>query len=231
MPTEPPRVAIAIPHHTGEVHIAVVRTLVQLDVRGMAVTYLDHGLTSVAINRNLLVQRFLDDPDRLTHLFFLDSDVGVPRDGLHKLVAAGKPVVAGIYVDKRQMRLVLRKRVSRYQHQLMDRELCIPAGQPGAPHWIIRPELRNQVVPCDAAGAGCLLVAREVFERIHYPWFFEDFDPAATRHDATSVVSEDLTFFRLAAEAGFPAFVHTGVLCDHWAGLSKHPPFWDVPRV
>ena len=47
-----------------------------------------------------------------------------------------------------------------------------------------------------------LLVAREVFERVHYPWFFEDFDPAATRHDAMSVVSEDLTFFRLAAEAG-----------------------------
>jgi len=226
MSAPPVRLAIAIPHRNGECHICVVRTLSSSDMRGLQVSIVDNSTTSIVENRNVLVQKFLDLPTKPTHLFFLDTDVSVPPDGIKKLLAADKPIVTGVYVDKKEMVFVVRKRLDRYHYVPVQQEWSKYPKPGTGPHWIVKDELRDKVLPCDAAGAGCLMIRREVFEQMPYPWFFEDFNPDVRGHSRESMVSEDFSFFWKANDLGIPSFVHTGVLCGHWFGTMVFPPSW-----
>jgi len=224
------RVAIAVPHRNGQCHIALARTMAAMDMSGVDVKLLDNSASSIVENRNALVQQFLDLPFDCTHMFFIDSDMTVPPDGLKKLLAADKPVISGVCVDKRDMLFIVRKRIDRFHYRVVQEEWSkYPMGS--GPHWIIKDELRDKVLPCDAAGAGCLMIKREVFEGTPYPWFYQDFNPEQTGHNRESLVSEDFTFFYKAQQAGFECFVHTGVLCDHWLGTAKFPPFWQEQQA
>ena len=219
------RLGIAIPHRNGECHICIARTLTSADIRGIQAVILDNSNPLISENRNILVQQFLDHPFNGTHLFFLDTDVSVPSDGIKTLLAADKPVIAGVYVDKKHLRFVVRRCINQFKYVYVQPEWSKYADGKG-PHWIIKEELQNKVIDCDAAGAGCLLIKREVLETMPYPWFYENYKPGATRHEKESSVSEDLTFFYNAKQAGFQGYIHTGVLCDHWMGTHKFPPFW-----
>lgn len=226
MDTSALRLGIAIPHRNGECHISLVRTMVSADIRGIQTSIFDNSSSLVSENRNILVQQFLDHPFKGTHLFFLDTDMGVPADGIRKLLEADKPIISGLYVDKKFGLFVARRRLSRYRYTPVQEQwskYSIPGK--GAP-WVLKEELRDKVLECDAAGAGCLLIRREVLEKVSYPWFFEDYDTASTRHGRESMVSEDFSFFYKAAQAGFRAYVHTGVLCVHWLGSLRFPPSW-----
>jgi hypothetical protein len=74
------------------------------------------------------------------------------------------------------------------------------------------------------------LIKREVLERVPYPWFFLSFNPGADRQVRARSLSSDYSFFEKAAGCGFPGFVHTGVLCYHWQGMTRYPPYWPQLR-
>jgi hypothetical protein len=58
--------------------------------------------------------------------------------------------------------------------------------------------------PVDGIGTGCLLIAREVFEKLKRPFF--SYSEGGT---------EDLYFCRRAKEAGYKLHVDLGVICGH----------------
>jgi len=224
------KLAVAVPHRMGHCHIVLARTLTISDLTGVQTMIFYNSDTSIARNRNALVQIFLDHEFRGTHMLFLDTDIAVPRDGIRKLLEADKDIISGMYTEKSpQCRIVARKRIGRYDYSEDTDWLSKYPAASGGPIWIIKDELRDKVVECDATGAGCLLVKREVYEKIGYPWFFEEFNPEARRHDRKSMISEDVGFFQKAAEAGYKAYLHTGVRCEHWSEMTKFPPFWDEP--
>ena len=61
----------------------------------------------------------------------------------------------------------------------------------------------------DNGGLGCCLIAREVFERIEFPWF-----KFVARPDGHQT-GEDIYFFEKCAEAGIRPYVLPQILCSH----------------
>jgi len=222
------RLVVGIPHRNGECHVALLGSLVGGDFNGIRTVFINSPGTLTTHNRNTLVQMFLDIDFGGTHLLSLDTDISVPPDGFKKLLLADKDVISGLYVEKAGNGLVVRKRLDRYRYGPVAEWLKYG---PQGPPWILKEKFRDKVLECDAAGAGCLLVKRRVFETVPPPWFFEDYRPDADKYDAFASVAEDLSFFWKVQQHGFKTYVHTGVLCEHWSQNVPHPPSWDESVV
>lgn len=145
--------------------------------------------------RNNLVRLFLRMPSEFMHLFILDSDVVPPPDGLDKLLALLVPIATGCYPVLMQsgLRWALANKDDNQLYRLLDR---LPSG--------IDP------FEVDAGGAGCLLIRRDVFEKIKWPWF-----KWLEKKDG-SQISEDIAFFRKANKASLRVTVEPTVICDHY---------------
>ncbi len=140
--------------------------------------------------RNLCVEAFVRSPH--SHLLFVDSDVVPPADCLEPMLAAARPVVCGIYpiqIEGSISSSVARKlgpNVYGFFHDYPDEPFEV-----------------------DAAGLGCCLIAREVFERITSPWF-----KFQVRDDGYQT-GEDLFFFEKCAEAGIRPLALPQIRCKH----------------
>jgi len=224
-----PLVIVAVPHHHGEVNVALLKSLLALDRTDFDLGFADSANAEVAINRNILVQKFLEHPAKPTHLFFVDSDMGIPPHSVKKLLAADKPIISGVAVQKFTNLWVAKQWGNLWGgFHTVQVELC-PRVPVTEAHWVILDEFKDKVIPIGATGAACLMITREVLEKTPYPWFYNEFNPNATKHESMSFMSEDISFCYKANQHGFGTYLHTGVLCDHYAGLKKFPPFWEQP--
>ena len=81
-------------------------------------------------------------------------------------------------------------------------------------------ERRDALLECDAVGFGCVMIRRDVFEKMAEPRFERD-------EDGTG---EDFLFCLKAKEAGFPIYADLGcivghecsILLDHTHFLAQH---------
>lgn len=110
------------------------------------------GVSNVDLNRNKIVQRFLQsDAD---YLWWIDADNTPPIDSLLRLLAVGKPAVSGLYyggvvgVDPRPVAYLRR---SDGAYQSLD---------------VVYQWERGEIVPVDAVGMGCFLTHRSIYEDI-----------------------------------------------------------------
>lgn len=137
--------------------------------------------------RNTVVQSALKtDADAV---FWCDSDVILPHDGIARLVAEQKDFITGIYFQRRKPYWPL---IAHF----MERQKTFS--------WFTEwPE--NVVAPIDGCGFGCVLTSTAMLKAMPAPWFhYEKY-------------SEDFDFCRKATKAGYQLFVHTGVVCGHLA--------------
>lgn len=151
--------------------------------------------------RNQIARTFL--ANTAEWLWMVDSDMTFPPDTLARLLDAADPVDAPIVGG-----------------------LCF--GQRGPdeifPTMFVREDgesYRVDEYPPDtlldvaATGTGCLLVHRDVLEKLQanyrepFPWFAE------TVNEHGGVESEDVTFCFRARDQGFPVKVHTGIPVGH----------------
>ena len=143
--------------------------------------------------RNGLVRIFLSQPN-LTHLFMLDSDIGPPLDALDRLLALDAPLAAGRY------------------SLLMGAGLRWSVSNCSGGKYRLMSELPSYTEPfeCDGGGAGCLLIRRDVFDKVKWPWFkwIENADGSQT--------SEDIYFFKKANLKGYRLKVDPAVICNHY---------------
>lgn len=135
-----------------------------------------------------------------THIFFLDSDVIMPWDGLIRLYNHRLPIVSGVYGSKLGVPAV-----------------WVEANQAGANRYAaIAPQVleQNQLFthPKLVVGAGCLLIDMAVFNQIKKPYF------QWTQGYDESGESEDFFFCRKAEAAGYPVYVDMTVKCYHVDG-------------
>jgi GT2 family glycosyltransferase len=124
-------------------------------------------------------------------LFFIDDDVIMPPGTFAKLASHNLDIVSGLYWKRW--------------------EPIEPAMR-----WDDGKEHRfrmGDLVEVDFAGAGCLLIRRNVLEKMEYPWF----EWATSRPDLPQRErdSDDYFFCRKARKAGFKVHVDTGVRCLH----------------
>jgi hypothetical protein len=158
---------------------------------------------SVISNRGLPIDRAREDLVHqavtmgATHLFFLDSDVVMPPDGLMRLFSHRLPIVAGIYGSKQECCGVWVE-----QAKSGDARYAAVAPQTFA---------NNQLFthPGIVTGAGCLLIDMAVFKKLKEPWFLW------TQGRDKGGCSEDFYFLEKCREVGIPIHVDPVVKCRH----------------
>jgi hypothetical protein len=102
-------VMIATPCYGGQLTEAylhgILQTTVKAQNKGIRIHLNTMGNESLITRaRNTLVTQFLDfdlkDPDRFTHLFFIDSDIGFSGENVIRLVESDYDIACGIYPRK-----------------------------------------------------------------------------------------------------------------------------------
>lgn len=146
---------------------------------------------------NLVVRDFLSLPDA-THLFMTEMDMVIPDDTITKLLALDAPIASGLYFlrgGRGQACLykkVLTAKENPYPHTPVS---IFPQETP----FVIDPEGGG------CPGLGCVLIRRDVFEQVEFPWFDlkENF------------YGSDMYFYTKVREKKFQVWVDPTVRCDH----------------
>jgi len=141
----------------------------------------------VALMRNRLVRVFLKSD--CTHLFFIDDDVVPPDNALERLLAVNRPVATGLYP------MTLMGRFVASIKSLHDTDWPETWGR--------------ETFPVRHCGLGCVLIRRDTFERMGFPWF-----NWPEEEDGTNM-GEDVWFCNRARKAGLQIFCDGTVICGH----------------
>ena len=145
--------------------------------------------------RNNIVKTFLNSDNDL--LFMLDADVIPPAGTTNALIEANKPIVAGVYF--------------RFDNQNKSPIVPVLNGFK---------DIDGRYGTATRAGAGCMMIQREVFQRLrdtaHNPPFSHIYEPDGSGF----ILSEDWHFCEMAREIGYDIVVDTHIICSHAKSLS-----------
>ena len=140
---------------------------------------------------NKLIEDFMAD-ESLSHIFLTESDMLLPDACMIKLLDLRKPIASGVCF----------LRGGNGQPCLFVRALSMAGESYGmTPVSVFPAETPFKLRGCP--GLGCLLMEREVFTRIAYPWF----------DLAEGKFGSDLYFFTNALNAGVETWVDPRVRC------------------
>lgn len=144
--------------------------------------------------RNRLVRIFLSRPE-LTHLLFIDSDVEPPLDVCERLLALDAPVATGCV------------RILNPEGPAWTLAVCTANGK----YYLIADDkpLPAEPFEVDGCGGGCLMIRREVLERLAPPWFLWVENPDGSQ------VGEDIYFCKQINAAGLRVRVDPACVCRH----------------
>lgn len=170
--------------------------------------------TLIADGRNKLVETFLSKP-RATHLLFLDTDITCASNACRKLLSHDKQIISGVYFQRGEHQFPL---IYNYQGIRRMHDKSRPAFSPmlapvydyldkkRLPHVGITYatlEGNDGLIEIGGCGAGFLLVKRDIFENIPFPWF------------SFEMGGEDLYFCHKARKHGFQIWADMSVLLGH----------------
>ena len=140
--------------------------------------------------RNSCVEQFLKTD--CTHLLFWDSDTIADANAIKILLAHDKPVTSAVIYKKGG-----------------DHAPCFGYwDEASRTYRTPTPFQYDKLIQVDIVGTGFLLIKREVFERVEYPWF---------QCSDKSQSGEDVFFCVKCKEVGIPIFVDTGLHLGHIA--------------
>jgi len=155
--------------------------------------------------RNQIFKIWLDKTDA-DYLLMVDTDMVLPVDTLDRLLHHDKDIVAGLYfLGHGHLRGGLQPTLH-----------IINKDNPDQPLGILWDYPINSLVQVAGTGAGCMLVKREVAEKMlvargedhKMPWF------AYGMHNGVEI-GEDIAFCLTANKIGFEVWVDTGLVPQH----------------
>lgn len=195
------KVLIATPTTQGSVATAYAHTLVAA-TSALHEAKAGHRLmivdgADVVLARTILAHAFLADAS-LTHILFLDSDMGVEPKVLRHLIGLGAPIV-GVAYPERKMDLPALAAALREDGDI-ERARALASG------FTVRmsagrKEVRQGIVEAEGFGFGCVLIARSVFEALIARGIAKPMVSAKLR--AAGLQGEIFDFFRqIAREDG-----------------------------
>ncbi|MFT3996111.1 MAG: hypothetical protein QM667_01795 [Asticcacaulis sp.] len=159
--SDAPFVFIATPCFGGLVTQTYMQSVISLmqhsAVSGTRMTLAMLGNDAlITRSRNTLLSNFLNDTDA-THLMFIDADIGFAPDHLDRLLASGKPLVAGIYPIKTL-------------DWTRARPSAAETAEEAALHYVGEPmpggRREGDFAEADYAGTGFMLIRRDVIETL-----------------------------------------------------------------
>ena len=138
----------------------------------------------VSFNREEVAARFMNGDG--THLFFIDSDMAFDPNVLDTLLAHDKDIVGARY----------------YRRQGKEKDPAVRTRYdlPGM-------SLPNHIYKNYATATGCMLIKREVFEKIPRPWF--------SLGPIEKPVGEDIFFCSKAKEFGVEIYEDPTLVVKH----------------
>ena len=155
-------------------------------------------------------------------LLWVDSDIVLNIDVMKKLWQTAdkhhRPVVSGVYFISKENEGTLMKPypvlfndVSEFQIQY------------------VHPLPDNEVIKCDSAGFGLVLMHKSVIEKMRtaHPNQSMFMETAATNND-DHFVGEDIIFFRKMKAAGVPLHAHTGARVKHMKRFSLDADYYNM---
>lgn len=166
----------------------------------------------VDIARNAIAEAFMKTD--ATHLFFMDADMKFDTNTLARLAMHDLPIVSGTYFARTDTPVPHVYEFSAIEdgvhwYRAMGQEhrewLARHPEHLDAPATTCLPPSPDSLVRCDGVGGGCLLIKREVFEKVAFPWF-ESFDTGG---------GEDFDFCRKARDAGYEVYADWAIQCEH----------------
>lgn len=168
-------------------------------------TYHTIGVSPVDEARNCIVEEFLKTD--CSHLLFIDSDTIPPRNAITKLLSADKGIVSALtpIVEHDENR----KNDSQGHYRKYN---VVGWNDKHVNEYI-------GLVPCKGAGSSCILIKREVFEKMKAPWYrfvYEDDNGKKELGGRPVIIGEDIYFTaRAIGELGIMPHVDTSIICKH----------------
>jgi len=186
---------IGVPLHPSFpfLHIAVISSILQTMRQFPGIPLTISRQFEVSQAREEIARSFLNSD--CTHLLMVDSDIVMPPDTLPKMLAVDAPVVVAKYAEKGKMEASYHC----YHHSQ------VPFRRDEKVE--VRPGERRELKDIDPMlfGLGCVLVKREVFEKLEEPYF--KFTITDEYEDDYWKVSEDFYFALKCHHAGIrPTF-------------------------
>ncbi len=150
---------------------------------------------------NKLVRDMLESPSKFTHIFLTESDMILPHDCIVKLADMNVDMATGVYFlrsdsqqDAGQPCLYKRAVIDKTQRNTPYAEYL---------HSPVSLFSTAESFKIDCAGLGCILIKREVFEKVPAPWF----DLKADAYGS------DMFFSKHVKDAGIDLWVNPKVMC------------------
>lgn len=159
---------------------------------------LSRGILNLDTHRNELVKAALADK-AVTHILWLDTDVvcespSDPNQALRMLLACNAPIASGLYRAKKQK--------GQYPYAMWTKN-------PNGIGYLAIDSWTGNWLKVSVIGFGFVLIKREVFETVPFPWFvWKEVAP-----------SEDFYACELFAKYGFETRVFTEIRLSHLGNL------------
>lgn len=148
----------------------------------------------VTLARNIATEMFLEGKkgeDPWTHLFFIDDDtIVMDPDALTKLLALDADIASGV--------------VPFWNGPDRGMIVNIQCGNGWLKAWP-----KERILDCTHAGTACMLIRREVFEVLEYPWF------VWKEARGGLILGEDIVFCQKAIAANLTIRCDSSVWCEH----------------
>lgn len=162
-----------------------------------------------AVARNILANNFNGD-----YIFFVDDDVIPPMNAIEKLYSHNKDIVAGLYFSRREP----------FFPQIYETTKVEGKEQTGR-YDAIFDIPQDQLIEVDACGFGCILIKKEVFDKLETPFF--QFIPGTEKQ---LQVSEDYYFCKKAKDAGYKIYCDTSIKCKHIGTTFIGEEYWEASK-
>lgn len=149
--------------------------------------------------RNWVVDQFMASD--CEWFLSVDTDIILPELVVQRLLARNQQLIGAlIYVNAEPVFPQIYNKIADFGFAGAGQYLVNESWEPGA------------LVKADATGAGCLLIHRDVFNKIPgdppFRWFQHEFE-------GTHLFGEDFTFCRRARSVGFQLYIDTAVKAGH----------------
>lgn len=204
MPDEKIKILVGIPT-MGSLHPLLVSSMLgwARHFKGDQINfYFTFRVAGVERARNQIVDYFLKGD--FTHLFFVDSDTIPTPDALTRLLGHQKDIVSGM--------TPILKLTDKGEWETFDN--CFVNAERDEKGKIIKTYIAKRnvgLVKIFRCGTACLLIRRDVFEKIAKPYFKFDSNEDGTQHKR----SEDIYFCDSVREKGLEIYADTDVICQH----------------
>lgn len=160
-----------------------------------------------------------------THVLLLDADMEFPINTITKLLSHQVPIVGGLYHIKPHPYSPVagwNKMNTKSHSGSFHPDRINGRGRIWKTDYYPLPE--NKLVQVQWTGVGCLLIDMDVFSKVPYPAFWDDWN----RKTGTRLRGHDLIFSDNVLEAGFPIYIDTSVQCGHRDVITVDRAFIDA---